>query len=52
MYVEPKYNEKYAKSVKKSVWLSDYEGEAKEAAEKWYDEHIAEKPKEAKEASK
>ena len=43
MYVEPHYNKEYAKSVTKEVWLSDYSGDAKVHAEKWYDKHIAEK---------
>lgn len=52
MYREPKYNEKYAKSVSKKEFLSNYADDAKDHAEKWYDAHIAEKPKEVKEASK
>ena len=52
MYVEPKYNKEYAKSVTKKEFLSNYSDEAKPHAEQWYDSHVAVKKEEPKEADK
>ena len=48
MYREPTYNLKHAKDTPKAEWLKDYTGEAKIAAEKWYDEHVKKPEEKAK----